>query len=748
MALPKNFVALYDNTTGTGKPLSQTYVEDEGVTAASVVQFYTDSVNARNGRWGSIVPNTLPNGVQRVEQRSYLDGSIISFNTSATGIWPSGTNTVNPLGGTTAFRLGLNDAPLMYTSLVTPVSGTINVAPTLTVTWAAANTATGYRVQVSTDSNFVTTNFDTSLLATSIAIPAGKLTTNTKYYWRANVTNAVGTSLWTSVWNFTTVPNSPNTPVLSTPSNGAVNQPVNLTFTWYKSVETLVTNKAIKGNKGGLQTDGPLTIAKYWFEMGTDSTFASVVLRDTARTDTTEAVSGLSNNTKYFWRVKALNQTGWSSFSSVWYFTTIPTIPAAPTLVSPANNSLDLSLTPALVWNIVATAASYRVQVSTSNTFGTTLVDSAGIPGTTINIPAGRLTTNTKYYWRVSATNAAGTGSYSAVWNFTTYPNAPNVPLLLFPANNSTGLPTSFTFTWFKAIETLVTDKPTNKGTKGNAGDSPDAISKYWIQYGTDSTFATVVGSDSTLTDTTKAVTGLNTGTKYFWRVKAKNQTGWGNFSAVWNFTTLVPTLSLNLKVYLEGFWNGTNQVSDTVMVYLANPTTPYALVDSAKVVLSTTGTASMNFNRVTTGNYYIVVGHRNHLETWCKYPQSFVGGTPLSYDFTTAATQAYGDNMKQVGSVWVLYGGDANRDGSIDASDISVFILQFGNLGYYGADFNGDGSVDATDIIIIVQNFGLIKMTPVVEPLSPETLKNRKAQIENAVKTYNISKDNKKKNN
>jgi hypothetical protein len=155
-----------------------------------------------------------------------------------------------------------------------------------------------------------------------------------------------------------------------------------------------------------------------------------------------------------------------------------------------------------------------------------------------------------------------------------------------------------------------------------------------------------------------------------------------------------------------------------------------------------------MNFNRVTTGSYYIVVNHRNHLETWSATPQAFVGGTPLSYDFTTAATKAYGSNMKQAGSVWVLYGGDANRDGSIDASDISVFILQFGNLGYYGADFNGDGSVDATDIIIILQNFGLIKITPVVEPLSPELLKNRKAQIDNAVKMYNNSKDNRKKSN
>ena len=257
--------------------------------------------------------------------------------------------------------------------------------------------------------------------------------------------------------------------------------------------------------------------------------------------------------------------------------------------------------------------------------------------------------------------------------------------------------------------------------------DGPNVVTNYWIEYGTDSTFATVTGRDSTLTDTTKAVTGLSTGTSYYWRVKAKNQIGWGAFSTKFKFTTLVPTLSLNLKVYLEGFWGGTTQVTDTVMVYLASSTTPYAYVDTAKVVLSATGTASMNFNRATTGSYYIVVNHRNHLETWSKLPQSFVGGTPLSYDFTTAATQAYGDNMKQVGSVWVLIGGDANRDGSIDAGDIGIFVVEFGMLGYLRSDFNGDEDVNAADVTIIANNFGLIKITPGTEPLSPEVLKNKK---------------------
>jgi hypothetical protein len=353
------------------------------------------------------------------------------------------------------------------------------------------------------------------------------------------------------------------------------------------------------------------------------------------------------------------------------------------------------------------------------------------------------LTPLTTYYWKVRAKNLGGWSSFSAAFNFKTVGSATQV-VLSTPADNSTGQPTSITFKWFKANDQ--TDiQNINKGNKENV-DGPTVVSNYWFELSNDSLFSTLVVRDTTLTDTTKFVTGLSYTTSYYWRVKAKNQIGWGSFSNRFKFTTLTPTLSLNLKVYLEGFWDGSTQVSDTTMVYLASATTPYAYVDTAKVVLSATGTASMNFNRVTTGSYYIVVNHRNHLETWSKLPQAFVGGTPLSYDFTTAMTQAYGDNMKQVGSVWVLIGGDANRDGSVDATDIGILVVEFGNLGYLSCDFNGDGDVNASDVLIISNNFGLIKITPGVEPLSPETLKTRKAEIENAVKTYNSSKDNKKK--
>jgi len=110
--IPRNIVCLYDNLNGTGKPVSITYLENDGTTISSSVTFYTDSVNGVDGRWGTIIPNQNSNGIRRVEERFLANGEIKAFGTSATGLWPSGANTVDPTGGTTPIILDYIDAPL------------------------------------------------------------------------------------------------------------------------------------------------------------------------------------------------------------------------------------------------------------------------------------------------------------------------------------------------------------------------------------------------------------------------------------------------------------------------------------------------------------------------------------------------------------------------------------------------------------------------------------------------------------
>ena len=62
--------------------------------------------------FGVIIPNILSQGIRRIERRSLLDGSLVTHVGCATGVWPSGANTVNPNSGLTEIVLTETDAQL------------------------------------------------------------------------------------------------------------------------------------------------------------------------------------------------------------------------------------------------------------------------------------------------------------------------------------------------------------------------------------------------------------------------------------------------------------------------------------------------------------------------------------------------------------------------------------------------------------------------------------------------------------
>jgi hypothetical protein len=109
-ATAKNFVVLHDTVSGTGRPLAVTFVESDANNLASGAAFYgatgAGPVDGIAGAWGTIVPNTLANGVRRIAQYNNA-GALVGGNTSTDGRWPAtiGTITANPAGGTTAIDI-------------------------------------------------------------------------------------------------------------------------------------------------------------------------------------------------------------------------------------------------------------------------------------------------------------------------------------------------------------------------------------------------------------------------------------------------------------------------------------------------------------------------------------------------------------------------------------------------------------------------------------------------------------------
>jgi uncharacterized protein (DUF2141 family) len=90
------------------------------------------------------------------------------------------------------------------------------------------------------------------------------------------------------------------------------------------------------------------------------------------------------------------------------------------TLQSPGNGSTVSSLQPILAWGCNEPDARYRLQVASDSGFQNLIIDVSDLSGPSYTIPSNKLTDSQSYYWRVRASKAGQTSSWSTLWSFQT----------------------------------------------------------------------------------------------------------------------------------------------------------------------------------------------------------------------------------------------------------------------------------------------------------------------------------------
>ena len=170
----------------------------------------------------------------------------------------------------------------------------------------------------------------------------------------------------------------------------------------------------------------------------------------------------------------------------------------------------------------------------------------------------------------------------------------------------------------------------------------------------------------------------------------------------------LLQPRTVKIKTLLEGTYDPDTEqmVSDTVKILLRSAALPYNVVDSAKAIVDVHGNGLFKFNNASYDSlYYIVVSHRNSIETWSRQPVTF--DDELQYDFSEDSTSAFGFNLIRIGDKWCIYSGDVVRDGIVDGTDMGAADNDATEYvtGYTITDVNGDGLVDGTDMMIIINN-------------------------------------------
>lgn len=183
-------------------------------------------------------------------------------------------------------------------------------------------------------------------------------------------------------------------------------------------------------------------------------------------------------------------------------------------------------------------------------------------------------------------------------------------------------------------------------------------------------------------------------------------------------------TIAVNLNLFIEGLYTGAGAMSqaydaagphwpagvaDHITVELHDAANYATIVYSEDVALSTSGSATFDVTPNYNGTYFVTVKHRNSIETTTPSALSF-SGSIVSHDFTSSASQAFGNNLKQSVSVFLIYSGDVNQDGAIDTGDMLPVDNDSFNYssGYLSADVNGDGLIDTGDMLFIDNNSAL----------------------------------------
>jgi len=489
-------------TAPTGSATSQTFTGR--LWASNSASTYTDPVTVNISSAQTL---TLVSGSVKWYAGSAGTLTTLPSGQSGDSITSSGVNigNVNYGDGNSGFIVARflisnnnpGSAPSVSTNSATSISqtsatlnGSVNPNGASTNAWFEYGTTYSLGSQTSSQS----VGSGTSNTSTNYSVSG--LSNNTTYYFRAVAQNNYGTA-YGSILSFTTTGNVGSAPSVSTNSATSISQ----------------TSATLNGsvNPNGASTNA-------WFEYGTtyslgSQTSSQSVGSGTSNTSTNYSVSGLSNNTTYYFRAVAQNNYG-TAYGSILSFTTTGNSGGCSPIVTSNSASFITENSTSLLGYInpngYTTEAWFEYGTNSSLGTRTSYQTFYSYSSQDLIRYVSSLTPNTTYYYRAAAQNSCGT-VYGSTLSFTT--------------TGSTNLSTVNTL--------LATNVGLSYATLNGSVNPGNSDATSWFEYGTDSYLSTYsitssanTGSGNYLRSISAPVSGLASNVNYYFRAVARNNMG------------------------------------------------------------------------------------------------------------------------------------------------------------------------------------------------------------------------------
>lgn len=405
-----------------------------------------------------------------------------NLNSNTNYFWRiQGINSKDTTSWSNIFEFTTSNFDLVIPKLVSPENNLVGFENQDTLTWNDVAGIDYFTLQISDDSEFISENKIVLLIESNYYV-AKDLDPNKIYYWRVNSVVNDKVSLWSEVRSFTT---KIATPILFFPNNEQFNIELKDTMSWQ------IIDK----------------ISNYHLQLSKFDNFAEILIDSIGINSTRFAFQSLEYNTKYFWRVRALNNADTSNWSEIRSFSTLL---STPNLILPVNKQKGVNSTTNFEWTSVSGGVSFEFQLADNSEFANPFIDSTTVSSKILL--SIELEFNKEYFWRVRANNNQKQSKWSGINSFI---SELKKPLILSPVANAVDVDVNTLLIWYDQYN----------------------YNSYMIQVSEDITFSTYI-IDTVQKNTTEFSIELSPLTTYYLRIKAEASKNFSSWSDVVKFRT------------------------------------------------------------------------------------------------------------------------------------------------------------------------------------------------------------------